>query len=148
MSQKRLTIYTDGCSKGNPGPAGIGFIVYQNDGFHPIFVFSDEIGTVTNNQAEYKALIASLEYAANLHAADVEIRSDSELIVNQMNGIFRVKNAELKPLYLKAKKLSGQINNFHIRYIPREQNRGADALANRGLTEGKLGRQRQGPPAE
>ncbi len=138
MDNKRLTIYTDGCSKGNPGPAGLGFIVYQDDGFHPTFMFEDAIGTVTNNQAEYKALIAALDYAASLQAADVEIRSDSELIVNQMNGTFRVKNAQLKPLYLEAKKLSGLFDNFNIRYIPREQNRGADALANKALAEGKI----------
>jgi len=129
----KLIIYTDGCSKGNPGPAGIGFIVLQDNGLHPVHTFSENIGVTTNNQAEYRALLAALEYAVSLRAAEVEVRSDSELIVNQMNGIYRVRKAELKPLYLKAKGLSGSIGNFRIRYVPREQNRGADELANRAL---------------
>jgi ribonuclease HI len=133
MKNNRLVIFTDGCSKGNPGPAGIGFVVYQDDNLHPVLTFSDYIGVATNNQAEYKALIAALEYALNLQAGIVEIRSDSELIVNQMNGAYRVRKAELKPLYEKAKSLSGLISDFGIRYVPREKNRGADALANKGL---------------
>lgn len=131
--ENRLIIYTDGCSKGNPGPAGIGVLVFQENARSPLFVLSNKIGVTTNNQAEYKALIVALEYVVNIGAKEVEIRSDSELIVNQMNGSYRVKNAELKPLYMNAKKLAGLINNFSIRSIPREQNREADALANKAL---------------
>ncbi len=132
---KKLVIYTDGCSKGNPGPAGIGVVVYQDDRLQPLFTLSDEIGITTNNQAEYKALIAALNYAVNIHAAEVEVRSDSELMVNQMKGSYRVKKAELKPLYAEAKRLSGLFNQFSIRHVPREHNRGADELANQALKE-------------
>jgi ribonuclease HI len=132
---KKLIIYTDGCSKGNPGPAGIGVAVYQDDGLHLLFAWSDDIGVTTNNQAEYKALIAALKYTVDINATEVEIRSDSELIVNQMNGSYRVKKAELKPLYTEARRLSASIKNFSIRYIPREQNRQADALANQAMKE-------------
>jgi ribonuclease HI len=131
---KRLIIYTDGCSKGNPGPAGIGVAVYQDEERVPIFMISNEIGSVTNNQAEYRALIRALEYAVGIKASDLEIRSDSELMVKQMNGSYRVKNADLKPLYQEAKRLAGLISTFSINYIPREYNRQADKLANQALT--------------
>jgi ribonuclease HI len=127
---KRLIIYTDGCSKGNPGPAAIGVAVYQDEDENPIFTVSDEIGTTTNNQAEYRALIKALEWAITFKATEVEVRSDSELIVNQMNGSYRVKNVDLKPLYEEAKKLAGSIQKFKIVAIPREYNRQADKLAN------------------
>jgi ribonuclease HI len=130
---KHLTIYTDGCSKGNPGPAGIGVLIYQNNETQPLTALSSDIGITTNNQAEYRALIAGLEYAVSARATEVEVKSDSELIVNQMNGSYRVKKPELVPLYVEAKRLSGLIGNFCIRSIPREQNREADALANKAL---------------
>jgi ribonuclease HI len=129
----RLKIYTDGCSKGNPGPAGIGVVIYKEGEREPVFKVSDEIGIKTNNQAEYKALIRALEYAVLLKAEDVEVNSDSELMVKQMNGNYRVKNAGIKPLYAEARRLAGLIKKFSIRYIPRENNRGADKLANMGL---------------
>ena len=91
--KKRLTIYTDGCSKGNPGPASIGVLMYTDDDQKPIFRLSNEIGITTNNQAEYRALISALEYAVEFRATEVEIRSDSELIVKQMKGLYRVKKA-------------------------------------------------------
>jgi ribonuclease HI len=128
-----LTIYTDGCSKGNPGPAAIGVAVYRNDERLPAFTISDAVGTLTNNQAEYRALIRALEYAAASKAADVEVRSDSQLIVRQMNGSYRVKDVDLKPLYSEAKRLAGQIASFSINYVPREYNRQADKLANMAL---------------
>ena len=135
--EKHLIIYTDGCSKGNPGPASIGVIVYQKGDSQPIFVTSDKIGTTTNNQAEYRALIRALEFALKNKANRVEVRSDSELIVNQMNGTYRVKKAELKPLQQEAKRLAGLIDDFSICSIPREQNREADKLANKALDSGK-----------
>jgi ribonuclease HI len=130
---EHLTIYTDGCSKGNPGPAAIGVAVYRNDERLPAFTISDAVGTLTNNQAEYRALIRALEYAVSVKAADVEIRSDSQLIVRQMDGSYRVKDIDLKPLYQEAKRLAGQIANFSINYVPREYNRQADKLANMAL---------------
>lgn len=131
--EKRLIIYTDGCSKGNPGPASIGVLMYEDDAKEPVFMISDEIGITTNNQAEYKALIKALEYAVRVRALAVEVRSDSELIVNQMNGQYRVKKEELKPLHAEAKRLAANIKEFRIISIPREQNQGADRLANMAL---------------
>lgn len=130
---KRLIIYTDGCSKGNPGPAGIGVAVYRDDDHLPAFTISDAVGNVTNNQAEYRALISALKYAVGVKATEVEIRSDSELIVRQMNGSYKVKNADLKPLYQEAKRLAGSISTFCLNYVPREYNRQADKLANQAL---------------
>ena len=130
----KLVLYTDGCSKGNPGPAAIGVMAYLGNDPHPFWKASKAIGNTTNNQAEYRALICALEYAVSIQATDVEVRSDSELIVHQMNGIYRVKNADLKPLYLEAKRLAGLIPHFTIRAVPREQNSKADKLANQGLS--------------
>ena len=134
---ERLIIYTDGCSKGNPGPAAIGVAAYKDGDRTPFFTLSDEIGVTTNNQAEYRALIKALEYAVNLKVLEVEIRSDSELMVNQMNGSYRVKNIDLKPLHIEAKRLSGLIEKFTIAAIPREHNRQADKLANMALDKSK-----------
>jgi ribonuclease HI len=130
---EHLTIYTDGCSKGNPGPASIGVAAYRNDERLPSFTISDAVGTLTNNQAEYRALIRALEYAVGGQAADVEVRSDSQLIVRQMNGSYRVKDVDLKPLYQEAQRLAGKIAKFSINYVPREYNRQADKLANLAL---------------
>ena len=131
----RLIIYTDGCSKGNPGPAAIGVAVYDGKLQTPIFMISDSIGTTTNNQAEYRALIKALEYAVSIKATEVEIRSDSELMVNQMNGSYRVKHTDLKPLYGEAKRLATMVTKFSIISIPREKNRQADKLANLALNK-------------
>jgi ribonuclease HI len=131
----RLVIYTDGCSKGNPGPAAIGVAVYGDEQQTPILMISNKIGVTTNNQAEYQALIKALEYAVSSKAIEVEVRSDSELIVNQMNGSYRVKNPDLKPLHTEAKRLAGLIEKFGIMSIPREHNRQADKLANMALNK-------------
>jgi len=132
---EKLIIYTDGCSKGNPGPAAIGVAMYRGEAKSPIFMISDEIGETTNNQAEYRALIRALDYAVSLQEREVEVRSDSELIVNQMKGSYRVKKPELKPLYVEAKRLAGLIPNFSIKSIPREYNTQADKLANLALNK-------------
>ena len=94
---------------------------------------SQRIGTTTNNQAEYRAIIAALEKAIELGATHVVINSDSELVVRQLNGRYRVKNAHLKPLYQKIKQLQSSLEEFTITHIPREQNKEADRLANKAL---------------
>ena len=96
---------------------------------------SRHIGRATNNQAEYKALIAALEKAIELGARQVDIRLDSELVVKQVKGRYRVKNAALRPLYLKVGELLGRLEDFTISSIPREQNAEADRLANRALAK-------------
>jgi ribonuclease HI len=127
---EKLIIYTDGCSKGNPGQAAIGVAMYRGETRTPVYTISDAIGITTNNQAEYRALIKGLEYAVSCKEAEVEVRSDSELIVNQMNGRYRVKKEELIPLHQEARRLAGQIPRFSIKSIPREYNAQADKLAN------------------
>ena len=127
-----LIIYTDGACRGNPGPAAIGAILDDESG-HRVSEISRSIGTSTNNRAEYMALIAALEEASRMGAERVEIRMDSELVVRQLLGIYRVKNAQLKPLLKQAKTLLAGFHSYNIRHVPRNENRAADALANRAL---------------
>lgn len=125
----RVIVNVDGGSRGNPGPAGAGIVVSADDGTvlleRGIF-----IGHATNNVAEYHGLIGGLESAALLNASEVEIVSDSELLVRQMNGQYRVKNPGLKPLYDKACALARQFTRCRFRHVRREQNVLADKLAN------------------
>ncbi len=125
----RLVVHVDGGSRGNPGPAGAGIVVSADDGTVLIErgIF---IGHATNNVAEYRGLIGGLESAALLGAREVEIVSDSELMVRQMNGQYRVKNAGLKPLYDKACQLARRFARCQFRHVRREQNVLADKLAN------------------
>ena len=132
MSIKKAILYVDGAARGNPGPAGIAAVI-QDEGGNPIASFSRRIGSATNNQAEYQALIAGLEKVVNLGIREVEVRSDSELVVRQLSGRYRVKNAALKPLYQRVKQLLSSIESFTISHIPRERNVEADRLANRAL---------------
>jgi ribonuclease HI len=132
MNPKRLTVYTDGASLGNPGPAAIGAIIKDGQGV-VISRISQRIGYATNNQAEYTAIIAALEEAIKLGAEEVIVRSDSELVVKQLNGRYKVKKTTLKPLYQKVVRLAGSLEAFTITHIPREQNREADSLANKAL---------------
>ena len=128
MDLKRVTIRADGASLGNPGPAAIGATIKDEQG-KLITSISRRIGRATNNQAEYRALIAALEAAIRLGARVVDIGLDSQLVVRQIRGEYRVKNATLKPLYQQAKQLLGLLEGFTITHIPREQNTEADNLA-------------------
>jgi ribonuclease HI len=128
-----LTIYTDGASRNNPGEAGAGIFILQ-DG-EPIQRIARYLGTTTNNIAEYTAAIIGLEQAVKLGASRVTLNADSELLVKQINGQYRVKNEGLKPLYAKVKELIAKINSVEVQYIPREKNKEADALANRAIDE-------------
>ena len=132
MTPERLIIYTDGASSGNPGPSAIGAVIKDGQG-RVISRISRRIGHATNNQAEYRAVIAALEEATRLGAGEVEIRSDSELVVKQLKGRYRVKKATLRPLYQKVVQLIGSLETFNITHIPRTQNREADKLANKAL---------------
>ena len=129
---KKLIINTDGTAEPNPGPAAIGATIKDEQG-KVIATISQRIGRATNNQAEYRAIIAALEKALSLGAKQVDIRSDSELVVRQLNGRYRVKKASLKPLYQQVKQLSSQFEGFNITHIPREQNTEADRLASMAL---------------
>ncbi len=132
MKIKRLVIFTDGAAAPNPGPAAIGAIIKDEQG-KLLARISQRIGRATNNQAEYRAIIAALEKAVSLGAKHVEVNSDSELVVKQINGKYRVKKATLKPLYQEVKKLQSRLEGFTITHIPRQQNREADKLANKLL---------------
>jgi ribonuclease HI len=131
---KRVVIFTDGAAEPNPGPAAIGAIIKDKQG-RLITTIARSIGRATNNQAEYKAIIAALEHAITLGANQVEIHSDSELVVRQINGEYRVKKATLKPLYQQVKQLLGLLEGFTITHIPRQQNTEADNLANKALRD-------------
>ncbi len=128
----KLIIHADGASRGNPGPAAIGATIKDEQG-RLIARISQRIGWTTNNQAEYKAIIAALQEAIRLGAKQVELNADSELVVRQIKGKYRVKNAALKPLYQQVKQLQDCLESFTINHIPRQQNREADRLANMAL---------------
>ncbi len=132
MKTRRVVIFTDGAAKNNPGPAAIGAIIKDTQG-NNISTISQSIGKATNNQAEYRAVIAALEKAIALGANQVEIYSDSELLVRQINGQYRVKKASLKPLYQRVKHLQNQLEGFTITHIPGEENTEAHNLANLAL---------------
>jgi len=128
----KLIINTDGLSKGNPGRGAIGAILRDTKGL-VVATVSQSIGMSTNNEAEYKALIASLQKAVKLGCKQVEIRSDSELMVNQIKGLYKIKSVGLRPLYLEACTLLNRFESVSICHVPREQNTEADALANDAL---------------
>lgn len=124
--------HIDGASRGNPGPAAYALILRGPDG-SKLVELGKQIGRETNNVAEYYGLIAALDYAAEHGIHALRIRSDSELLVRQMQGQYRVKNAALKPLFERARKLARALEYFAIEHVPREANRDADALANLAL---------------
>ena len=132
MSVNKVIIHADGAARGNPGPAAIGATIKDERG-KLLAGISRHIGSTTNNQAEYRAVIAALEKAIGLGARHVEFRSDSELVVKQLNGRYRVKNAGLRLLYQQVVKLIGSLQGFTIAYVPRSRNTEADALANKAL---------------
>jgi ribonuclease HI len=132
MNVSKIILNVDGASRGNPGPAAIGVTLRHEDN-QLIETISASIGVTTNNQAEYLALIAGLKKAISLGAREVMVKSDSELMVKQLQGSYRVKNTNLKPLYNEVVKLTGALAFFQINSIPREQNREADKLANKAL---------------
>jgi ribonuclease HI len=128
----RVVIKTDGRSQGNPGPAAIGATIKDEQGKLIVFI-SQPIGRATNNQAEYRAIIAALEKAITLGVDQIDVRSDSELVVEQVNERYRVKNLALKPLYQQVKLLQSKFKSFTITHIPRQQNKEADGLARKAL---------------
>ena len=128
-------VYTDGASRGNPGPASYGAVVIDPAG-NVVAEVSEAIGMTTNNVAEYRGLIAGLEAALALSAKRVEVRMDSELIVRQAIGRYRVKNAALIPLHNRTLALRSQFDRVVFAHVPRELNKHADMLANRALDRG------------
>lgn len=129
-------LFIDGGSRGNPGPAGYG-VAIKNAGGETIDSLSEYLGIRTNNVAEYSGLLAALEYAIRHHLSFVRIFSDSELLVRQMTGRYRVKSPDLLPLFNRAQELAAQIPRFEIEHIRRESNAAADALANKAMDQGE-----------
>lgn len=132
MKIDKAIIYTDGASRGNPGPAAIGAVIKDGQG-RVLARISRRIGRTTNNQAEYQAIVAALEKALGLGAATVEVKSDSELAVRQISGRYRVKNTGLRPLHQRVGELRSLFQGFSIASIPRRQNVEADRLCNAAL---------------
>ena len=127
-----ITMYIDGGSRGNPGPAGYGVRIEDAAGTI-VAQFSGAVGIATNNVAEYKGLLAALDWAQTNGHRQVHIRSDSELLVRQMRGEYRVKNAGLQPLHALARELVRQIGRVTFEHVRRELNRDADRLANEAM---------------
>lgn len=129
-----LTIYTDGAAKGNPGPAGAGWVIYNDDG-KALVKNHRYLGELTNNQAEYEALLLAIGEAGELGGKELILYSDSELMVRQLKKEYKVKNEGLKPLYTKALLTLSQFRRYTIMYVPREKNKLADSLANKAIEE-------------
>jgi ribonuclease HI len=128
----RVVLHVDGGARGNPGPAGIGVLVSDEDG-NELARANDYIGQATNNVAEYHALLLGLEQARALGAREVAIVNDSELVARQVDGEYRVKSADLRPLHSQALKMLSGFERWSIRSVPRAENELADTLVNEAL---------------
>lgn len=134
---ENLLLYTDGGSRNNPGPAAIGFVLKTEDG-RTLKKEGRFLGRATNNEAEYHALIEGLKEAKKLNPKHLTCSLDSSLIVNQLNGIFKIKEARLRKLVFEVKTLENEFDSIRYQYISREKNREADELVNRILNERKV----------
>jgi ribonuclease HI len=128
----KATLYADGGSRGNPGPAASGAVLYGEDG-SVLAEVGEFLGTATNNVAEWRALLAGLACARELGVDDIAVRMDSELVVRQITGVYRVKHADLIPLHTKAKQLLREFKTTDVRHVPRKENAAADAVVNQYL---------------
>jgi probable phosphoglycerate mutase len=133
---KQCVAYIDGGSRGNPGVAGYGVAVQDENG-EPVAGLSQPLGIRTNNFAEYSALIGALKYALANGYDGLRAYADSELMVRQINGVYKVKSPDLQPLFREAKALISKLKSFSIHHVPREQNREADRLANLAMDGGQ-----------
>ena len=130
----KARLFTDGGSRGNPGPAAYGFVLEAEDGT-VLEARGEAIGVATNNVAEYSALVAGLERAAETGVTDLEVVSDSELVVKQMRGEYKVKNKALQGLFLEASRLAREIDSVRYTAVRREHNELADSLVNEALDQ-------------
>jgi ribonuclease HI len=130
----KYLLYTDGAARGNPGPAGAGAYICALDG-EVVAEIAEYLGETTNNVAEYQALLSGLRKLVEIGAEEIEIRADSELMVKQIKGEYRVKHPNLKPLFQEALALLKKIPRYSIKHIEREKNKEADRLANRAIDE-------------
>ena len=128
----KVVVHVDGGARGNPGPAAVAAVISSPDG-EPLAEAAERIGTATNNVAEYRALLLGLERARALGATEVEVVNDSELIAKQVNGEYKVKHPDMKPLHARALEALGGFDRWSVRSVPRAQNAGADKLVNQAL---------------
>jgi ribonuclease H / adenosylcobalamin/alpha-ribazole phosphatase len=135
----RVVVHTDGAARGNPGPAGIGVQITSADGA-VLAEIAEGLGETTNNVAEYTAAIRGLERAAELGATEVMLRTDSQLLVNQLTGVYRVKTPHLQPLHRKVRSLAAGFERITYEHVPRARNTEADRLANEGVDAWLAGR--------
>ncbi|WP_330232186.1 bifunctional RNase H/acid phosphatase [Nocardia sp. NBC_00508] len=138
MTYPEVIVEADGGSRGNPGPAGYGAVVYDADHLRVLAERREFLGTATNNVAEYRGLIAGLEAAAELGAESVDVRMDSKLVVEQMTGRWKVKHAAMIPLADRARRLAAGFAQVRFTWIPRAQNAHADRLANEAMDDATL----------
>lgn len=129
----RVNLYTDGGARGNPGPAGAGIVLLDADDGQVLQEAGFFLGRATNNVAEYTALVRGLEVAEQLGAVEVAVHSDSELLVKQMKGEYRVKNQNLAVLHAEARKLADRFDRVRYEHVRREKNARADLLANKAM---------------
>ena len=129
-----IVTYIDGGARGNPGPAGYGVSIQSPDG-DVIAELHGPLGIATNNVAEYNGLLAALQWAIDHDARRVHVRADSELLVKQMRGEYKVKNAGLQSLYVRARLLAAQLDDVRFEHVRRELNKEADRLSNVGMDE-------------
>jgi ribonuclease HI len=134
-SEKYLIAYTDGGARGNPGPAGYGVVIHDAQG-NKVAALSQYLGHQTNNFAEYQSLIAALEYAVERGPKALKVISDSELMVRQIKGIYKVKEPTLRDLHARASQLIRHLDWFDIEHVLRGRNREADQLANAAMDKG------------
>jgi len=139
-----LVAHTDGGARGNPGPAGYGVVIHDSSG-RKVAALSQYLGRQTNNCAEYQALIAALKYAIEHGPKALKVVSDSELMVRQIRGIYKVKDPTLRDLYARASELISQLEWFHIEHVLRGSNREADELANQAMDKGPAQSSAQAP---
>lgn len=132
---KKVIINADGGSRGNPGPSASGFVIQDETGENVLESGGKFLGITTNNQAEYRAVLFALERAKELGVEEIEFRLDSLLVVNQMKGIYKVKNKDLAVVYDQIKKLVSQFKKVEFVHVLREYNKLADAEANRIMDE-------------
>ncbi len=137
LRELNLRIHTDGGSRGNPGPSGIGVMMTDADTGDVVARIKEYIGVTTNNQAEYRAVIRGLTEALTLQPASIMVVADSELLVRQLTGVYRVKNPDIAKRFLEIRNLETKLGvPVRYRHVPREQNKDADALANEAMDEG------------
>jgi len=128
----KVVVHVDGGARGNPGPAAAGAVISTPEG-EVLDEAAEAIGVATNNVAEYRGLLLGLRHASVLGASEVEVVNDSELIAKQVNGTYKVKHPDMKPLHAAALEALSQFERWSIRSVPRAQNAGADALVNQAL---------------